>query len=196
MKTWKQKRRVMKRYDRSAHVYDGQYGEEQEAKIRTALDEVHFKKTDVIVDVGCGTGQLLPHVVSMVKLVVCVDVSRNLLSLAKTRAQNSGNVAVMRAEADNLPFQPRKFNAALAITLLQNMPSPIQTLNEMKRVTKYTAAIIVTGLRKSFDEAQFIQLLKKATLRINSLRLDAAQREYVAVCTKVKESLNRTCKAL
>lgn len=185
----------MKRYDCSAHVYDEQYHEEQEIKIKAALTEMHFRKTDIIIDLGCGTGQLLPYVTNVVKAVVCVDISRNLLAQAKARAQHSKHVALLRADADYLPFRP-KFDVAFAITLLQNMPSPTQTLNEMKRVTKEDANLIVTGLKKSFSEQQFAQLLKQAGLEINSLKLDAAQREYVAVCTSIKESLNRTPKPL
>lgn len=195
MTYWRQKRRTMKRYDCSAHVYDRQYHEEQEAKIKTALTEMHFRKTDIIIDLGCGTGQLLPHIINLVKLVICVDVSRNIIAQAKTRAQHSKHVALLRADADYLPFQP-KFDVAFAITLLQNMPSPFQTLNEMKRVTKEDANLIVTGLKKSFSEEQFAQLLRQAGLEINWLKMDAAQREYVAVCTSVKESLNRTPKPL
>lgn len=195
MTHWRQKRRTMKRYDCSAHVYDRQYHEEQEAKTKTALAEIYFSKEDVVIDLGCGTGQLLPYVTNVVKAVVCVDISRNLLAQAKARAQHSKNVALLRADADYLPFRP-KFDVAFAITLLQNMPSPIQTLNEIKRVTKKDANLIVTGLKKSFSEQQFAQLLKQAGLEINSLKLDAAQREYVAVCTSIKESLNRTPKPL
>jgi ubiquinone/menaquinone biosynthesis C-methylase UbiE len=193
---WKQKRRIMKQYDRSAHVYDAQYSEEQQTKIKTALPQVNFRKTDTIIDVGCGTGQLLPHVSHLVKLVACVDISRNLIAQAQARAQYNKQVALLRADADHLPFRSHKFDMVFAITLLQNMPRPSQTLHEIKRVTKRDANLIVTGLKKTFNQQQFTQLLRTAGLEINSLKMDEAQREYVAVCTNVKESLNRTCKVL
>jgi ubiquinone/menaquinone biosynthesis C-methylase UbiE len=196
MAYWKQKRRTMKQYDRSAHVYDAQYSEEQQTKIKTALTEVRFRKTDTVIDVGCGTGQLLPHVSKSVKLVVCVDISRNLIAQSQARAEHNKQVALLRVDADHLPFRPHKFDIAFAITLLQNMPRPSQTLNEIKRITKKDANLIVTGLKKTFNQQQFTRLLRTARLEINSLKMDEAQREYVAVCTNVKESLNRTCKAL
>ena len=196
MTYWRQKRRTMKRYDHSAHVYDAQYSEEQQTKIRTALTKVIFRKEGFIIDLGCGTGQLLPYVTRLVNLVVCVDVSRNLLAQAKTRAQHRRQVLLLRADADNLPFQSCKFDVAFAITLLQNMPNPIQTLNEMKRVTREDGICVVTGLKKCFSEQQFEELMKQAEFEIHSLKLDEAQREYIAVCTSVKESLNRTPKAL
>ena len=196
MAYWKQKRRIMKQYDRSAHVYDAQYSEEQQTKIKTALTEICFRKTDTIIDLGCGTGQLLPHVSRLVRLVVCVDNSRNLIAQAQARAAHNKQVALIRADADHLPFQPHKFDMAFAITLLQNMPRPTQTLNEVKRVNKRNANLIITGLKKTFNQQQFTRLLRTAGLEISSLKMDEAQREYVAVCTNVKESLKRTCKAL
>jgi ubiquinone/menaquinone biosynthesis C-methylase UbiE len=196
MTYWKQKRRTMKSYDRSAYVYDTQYSEEQQTKIKTALPLVNFRKTGTIIDVGCGTGQLLPHVSNLVKLVVCVDIARNLIAKAQARAKHNKRVALLRADADHLPFRSHKFDIAFAITLLQNMPHPSKTLHEIKRVTKRDANLIITGLKKAFNEQQFTHLLRASGLEINSLKMDEAQREYVAVCTNVKESLNRTCKAL
>jgi ubiquinone/menaquinone biosynthesis C-methylase UbiE len=196
MTYWKQKRQTMRHYDRSAHVYDAQYSEEQQTKIKTALTQLHLRKTDRVIDIGCGTGQLLLDVCNLVKLIVCVDVSRNLIVQAQARTKHSKEAVLMRADADYLPFRPRKFDMAFAITLLQNMPNPTQTLNEMKRITKKDGYLIITGLKKTFNRQQFIQLLRTAGLEISSLRMDEAQREYIAVCTNVKESLNRTRKAL
>jgi ubiquinone/menaquinone biosynthesis C-methylase UbiE len=196
MAHWKQKRRTMKQYDRSAHIYDAQYSEEQQTKIKTALPLVNFRKTDTIIDVGCGTGQLLPHVSNLVKLVVCVDIARNLIAKTQARAEHNKRVALLRADADHLPFRPYKFDIAFAITLLQNMPRPSKTLQEIKRITKRDAKLIITGLKKAFNQQQFTLLLRTAGLEINSLKMDEAQREYLAVCTNVKESLNRASKAL
>jgi ubiquinone/menaquinone biosynthesis C-methylase UbiE len=186
----------MKRYDRSANVYDAQYSEEQQTKIKTALTGVHFRKTDIIIDIGCGTGQLLPYVSNLSTLVVCIDISRNLIAQAQARAEHYKQVALLRADADYMPFQPHKFDMAFAITLLQNMPNPTQTLKEMKRITKKDAKLVVTGLKKTFNGQQFTQLLRTDGLVISSLKMDKAQREYIAVCTSAKESLNRTRKAL
>jgi ubiquinone/menaquinone biosynthesis C-methylase UbiE len=196
MAYWKQKRRTMKHYDRSAHVYDEQYSEEQQIKTKTALAGVNFRKTDKIIDLGCGTGQLLPQVSSAVKSVVCVDISRNLIAQAQARAKHSKQVALLRADADHLPLRLHKFDMAFAITLLQNMPRPTHTLIEMKRIAKKDAKLVITGLKKAFSQQQFTQLLSEHGLKVNSLEMDAAQREFIAVCTNVKESLNRTRKAL
>ena len=62
MSEWNKKRRIMRRYDQSAKVYDAQYREEQEAKIRTAMNNLTLSRDSVILDAGCGTGLLFGHV--------------------------------------------------------------------------------------------------------------------------------------
>jgi len=183
----------MRHYNQSATVYDTQYYKEQEAKIKTALAELNLKKENLILDAGCGTGLLFPHVVERVKLVVGVDISACILKEAKKRMKEYINTAVIIADTDYMPFPNDTFDAAFAITLLQNTPKPHQTLNEMKRVTKQNAMIVVTSLKKAFSRKEFTRLLRETGLGIKVLRLDENLREYVAICTKIfKENLKRT----
>jgi len=184
MTEWKKKRRTMRHYDQSASVYDAQYYEEQQAKINTALSEFTLKKESLILDAGCGTGLLFPHVAEKAKLVVGIDVSFSILNEAKKRVKSQANAAVVRADADHTPFPNDIFDAVFAITLLQNTPNPHQTLTEIKRVTKQNAPIVATGLKKALSQKEFVQLLRLAGLEIEALRLDENLKECVAMCTK------------
>jgi len=174
----------MRHYDHSAAVYNAQYYEEQEAKIKLALAEPILKKEDFILDAGCGTGLLFPYIVEKVKLVVGIDVSRIILKQAEKRMKEQTNVAVVRADIDYAPLQKGIFDTAFAITLLQNTPKPHETLNEIKRVTKRDATIVATGLKKAFSQKQFTRLLRGAGLEIKVWKLDENLKEYVATCTK------------
>jgi len=184
MTHWKKKLKTMQHYDHSAKVYDTQYSEEQEAKIKTALAEISLKKENLTLDAGCGTGLLFPHVSKKVKLVVGIDVSEVILKEAKKRVKEQSNVALIRADIDCTPFQNDIFDAAFAITLLQNTPKPHQTLNEIKRVTKQSAQIIATGLKKAFSRKEYARLLSEARLEIKVLKLDENLKEYVTICSK------------
>jgi len=184
MTEWKKKRQTMRHYDQSALVYDSQYYEEQEAKIKVTLKRLTLKEENLLLDAGCGTGLLFPHIADKVKLVVGIDVSRIILKEAEKRVKGQANVAVVRADIDYAPFQNEIFDAAFAITLLQNTPKPHQALNEMKRMTKPDATIVATGLKKAFSRKQFARLLREAGLEIKVLRLNENLKEYVAICTK------------
>jgi len=176
----------MRRYNQSAHTYDTQYHEEQEAKITTIMHNIHLKHNSTVLDAGCGTGILLKHLTDTVKLIVGIDISRNLLKKAREKAQHYQNVALVLADADNQPFPQHTFDAAFAVTLLQNTPSPKATLTEIQRVSKQNAMIAVTGLRKKFTQNGFLELLNQAGLTIDSLKQDKHNREYVGTCHKTQ----------
>jgi len=184
MAEWKKKRQTMLHYDQSAKVYDTQYYEEQEAKIKTALTDITLEKENMVLDIGCGTGLLFPHIAERVKLIVGLDISATLLKEAKKRAKEYSDIALIRADADSMPFPNETFDTAFALTLLQNTPNPLQTMNEMKRVTKQNAKIIATGLKKAFSQKEFTTLLRKAGLDIKTVRPDENLKEHIAVCTK------------
>jgi ubiquinone/menaquinone biosynthesis C-methylase UbiE len=180
---WNRKRKIMHHYDHSALVYDVQYREEQEAKIEAALDELKLRKSSLVLDVGCGTGLLFPHIATDVNLLVGLDFSPKILRQAWKRAKQYENVAILQADADSLPFPDKTFNPVFAITLLQNMPVPLRCLQEIKRVAKINATIIVTGLKKEFSKEKFEQLLSRAKLEISVIRANKQLKGYVAICT-------------
>ena len=182
MTEWNKKRKVMRRYNYSASVYDTQYGEEQEAKIKAALNEIKLKRDSLVLDVGCGTGLLFPHIAEDADLVVGLDFSLNILRQARKRAKQFLNIAILRADANFLPFPDKTFNMVFAITLLQNMPNPLGGLYEIKRVAQSKAAVIVTGLKKEFSKEEFTELLKKAKLEVSVLKADEQLKGYIAIC--------------
>jgi len=184
MPAWIKKHSAMRHYDQSAEVYDPQYREEQTAKIQAALAHLSLSKNDEVLDAGCGTGILFGYLADEVRSIAGADTSRGLLKEAKRKAKIYSNIGLVLADADSLPFRNQMFDKAFAITLLQNMPNPSRTLNEISLVSKPKATITVTGLRKSFTKQEFSRLLKQTNLKVETLQLDTPMREYVAVCSK------------
>jgi len=183
MGEWNKKRRIMRRYDLTAHIYDIRYAEEQAAKIEAALKSVSVEDNSVVLDVGCGTGLLFNHVADKAETIVGLDISRKILLQAKERSGKFANVHLIWADADNLPFNNEVFSHVFAITLIQNMPNPAKTLNEVKRFTKNNAVIVVTGLKKKFPLENFERLLRKFGLNVIEIK-NANLKCYVAICSK------------
>jgi len=183
MAEWTKKREVMRHYDNSASVYDTQYAEEQNAKMEAALNSTNLNKNSRVLDAGCGTGLLLKHIKSA-KLIVNLDISSKILKKAKKSVKQHPKVAVIRADADSTPFQNNVFDATFAITLLQNMPDPLVTLHEMKRVSKDHATIVITGLKKKFSQEAFVKLLHKAGLHVSIMKTNSQIKGTIAICRK------------
>jgi len=184
MAEWKKKRRTIRHYDQLSKVYDAQYSEEQEAKIKAALNGLELRNKNVVLDAGCGTGLLFHHIAKKVKLVAGLDFSSHVLREAKKRTKQLHNIALLKADADQTPFQNQTFDTVFAITLLQNTPNAAHTLEEIKRLSKNQAAIVATGLKKRFTQESFTNLLQQAKLNIKVLKTNEKLKGYVAICTK------------
>lgn len=181
MSEWSKKRKVIRHYDRIARIYDGQYGEEQNAKIDAILPHICLNEKSFVLDAGCGTG-IIFHVATKVQLIIGVDTSSKLLQKAKQYAKKFSNAHIVWADSDYLPFQNSAFNVVFAITLLQNIPNPSATLEEIRRTSKREAIIAVTALKKEFSKENFTKLLKNAKLEILTMKTDDKLKDYIAIC--------------
>jgi ubiquinone/menaquinone biosynthesis C-methylase UbiE len=179
---WKEKRKIMQRYDATSSSYDVQYSDEQRGKYKVALENVDVAGRAVL-DVGCGSGLFFCQVAVQAEMVVGVDVSPKLLQKAKEQAKGFRNVFVLQADADHLPFNDGFFGGVFAFTVLQNMPKPKETLSELRRVTKRGGRLAVTGLKKAFPLAKFMDALENSGLKLDTFVDEEKVNCYVAVLT-------------
>ncbi len=182
MNGWKDKHKVIQRYDITAEMYDERYKEEQTRKYCKALQHIDITGS-VVLDVGCGSGLFIDKVSDKAKIVIGIDVSRKLLNKAKEKANVRGNVYVLQADADHLPFCNKFFDRTFAFTILQNMPLPKKTLKELKRVAKPEGKMVVTGLKKAFPLNAFMDILEESKLTVSAFVDDENVNCYVAVLT-------------
>ena len=111
---------------------------------------------------------------------------RQALREAKKRTENSSNIALVRADADNTPFPDHIFDKVFAITVLQNMPDPTKTVAEMKRTGKPEANFAVTGLKKKFTPESFVDLLERAHLKVVTLNTSQQLKGHIAICRNIE----------
>jgi ubiquinone/menaquinone biosynthesis C-methylase UbiE len=189
MREWKEKRGTMRHYDQQAAIYDVQYLGEQNAKIEGILKSMELGINWAVLDLGCGTGFLFQNIAQRVELLVGIDLSQKALQEAKKHTKNLSNIALVRADADNAPFPDCTFDRVFAITLLQNMPDPLKTISEMKRVGKPQAIFAVTGLKKKFTQESFINLLKKARLKVSVVETAQQLKGHISVCTNAEQDV-------
>jgi ubiquinone/menaquinone biosynthesis C-methylase UbiE len=180
----------MLRYDITADIYDLRYEKEQVAKYAAAIDSLKDKRFVQVLDVGCGTGLLFDHITQRAQSIVGIDISRKTLLMAKMRTAHypthyPATINLILADADSLPLKKRIFDHVFAVTIMQNMPDPVQTLNEIIRVSRDDAIIIVTGLKKIFSREAFEGLLRKAGMFVIALKDEEGLKCYVATCRKM-----------
>jgi len=163
-KYWEKKRKVIKEYKESAALYNARFSDEQTRKYEVALKSVSINQNHVVLDAGCGTGLLIEHIAKLARLIVGIDFSKRMVKLSKCKLRNSNNVELICADVDYLPFRDLIFDQVFAVTLLQNLPDPIRSLQEINKVIKTSGNLIITGLKKNFTRESFTKIMKKVGL--------------------------------
>lgn len=108
----------------------------------TSLGLMGLRAGDRALDVGCGSGVLLPALAELVSpggSVVGIDHSQDLLDSARARLDATaagGSVTVVQGDAHHLPFADDAFHAAHVERVLMHLEDPDQALREMRRVVR------------------------------------------------------------
>jgi len=185
MSTAGRKADVKSYYDSTADVFDELFGEEQAAKQNLALSHVEMDSKFKVLDIGCGTGELMLKIAEKAQWVLGIDVSDRMLKIAKRKIRELENSFLVCADADNLPVKDDSFNLVFAITLIQNMPDPATTVKEIFRAASSDARLIISGLKKNLSLDYFERLLYEGGFQLDSV-LGAGEgiKDFVAVCRK------------
>ena len=113
---------------------------------RQFLDRLGLSPADRVLDIGCGTGVTTRAVSERAASVVGVDHSQSQL----TRATRKGlDAALVRADAESLPFPDDAFDAVVSVGTIIYLPDPVAALDEARRVTRPNGRILVAGFNRT-----------------------------------------------
>lgn len=101
----------------------------------TARNFLTLKTTDVLLDVGCGTGLITVQLIDAVGVIVGIDASAEMIGHASKESKFIKVVAM----ADNLPFPDGSFNKIFCHSIFQYFPNhryAAKVIAEMLRVMK------------------------------------------------------------
>ena len=90
---------------------------------------------EAVLDVGCGTGSLLEHLVSRPERPVLTGIDASPLYLAAARARNT-SWTVLEGDACAIPFPDATFDRVLSQLVLQFIPDAAGAAREMARVAR------------------------------------------------------------
>lgn len=183
-----QKKDVQNFYNKIAGSYDELYSEEQRKKFELASSLVSFKFNGKILDAGCGTGlfEVFLGKESEEHLIFGIDISRGVLDEAKKKFSGKPNIFLICGDVDCLPFPEKLFDSCVLFTVLHNLPNPEKTLNEIRRVIRKDALVVVTYLKVKASFNEFKSLIRKVGVKGDFLDHPAVN-EYIFV-GRVEES--------
>jgi ubiquinone/menaquinone biosynthesis C-methylase UbiE len=116
----------------------------------TIFHDVDYGAARHLLEVGSGVGAqteiLLRRFPDL--HVSCVDLSEPQLAAARENLGRmpwlEGRYLLQQADATDLPFEPRSFDAAFLCWVLEHVPSPARVLNEVRRVLAPGAPVYIT----------------------------------------------------
>ena len=115
------------------------------------FDKIQLKDTDLVLEVGCGTGAILSELPAHLPLHG-LDLDPAALTECRLHAPAA---SLVRGDALALPYLDRSFEIVYCHFLLLWVRDPLQALLEMKRVAKPTGHII------AFAEPDYLNRIDK-----------------------------------
>ena len=107
----------------------------------------YIKKTDMVLDFGCGNGQHSLKIAKICKSTTAFDNDRKSLDLAINEARRKGieNIKFLKHDGERkLPFKTNEFDCVLFIDVLEHLKNRNQALSEIHRVLKKEGNLLIT----------------------------------------------------
>ena len=129
-----------------------------------------------LLDVGCGTGNLLLEINKNSKdsILYGIDLSPKMIQIAKSKSENSKNISFKIGSGDKLPYESNFFDYVICSHSLHHHPNPEKSLIEINRVLKPEGTLIVVDgftngilrkinffITKIVQNESFVQRFKK-----------------------------------
>ena len=99
---------------------------------------MNLEPSDVVLDLGCGTGWLSRQIAGRVPegRVVGVDVSNEMIERAKRASAALPNVTFLVGTADHIPWESGVFTQAISVESAYYWPDPASGVGELFRVLR------------------------------------------------------------
>ena len=166
-------------YDRWFETKKGSLADWFEKELMSRI--VELKPGEIILDVGCGTGNHLLLFGAKGMKTIGIDLSLSMLRLAQKKLGQPNVLCLGKAEA--LPFKEKSFDSVSLITTFEFVEDPLRALQEAVRVSrkkiilgvlnKYSLIAVSRRIKGTFrpsiyNEAKFYSIweLKKLLTKV------------------------------
>ena len=117
---------------------------------RWGLSHISIDKKDVILDVGCGGGKTINTLAKIATEGKVYGIDYSQVSVAVSTSKNKrlidkGQVKILHASVDSLPFSDDMFDLVIAVESYYFWPDLINSLKEIRRVLKIGGTVILVN---------------------------------------------------
>lgn len=149
-------------------------------ELHAVITALNLKKTDTLLDIGCGPGLYTVPCAALVRSVVAMDFVPAFVAAAKKNAAGYQNVRAMRGDLRRLPFRKNSFDKILVgsvLHYLEDMAEVKRVLGDLRRMLRPGGRALLTMVpdlarkesygkgRLWFDTKEILAAAKSAGLR-------------------------------
>jgi len=141
-------------------VYDALFKRFFYPRIKHAINYMHIKPGERVLDVGVGTGLSLAEYPKGCR-VVAVDLSFEMLRKAKEKVGKNrlDHIKVLNMDAMNIAFRDDTFDKVFISHVVTVVPDPYKLMNEVRRVCKTGGQVVIINHFKSSN--RIVELVEK-----------------------------------
>jgi len=130
----------------------------------------YLKESQIVLDYGCGTGTASCEFASLVEEIYGIDISSEMIRIAKDKlaASEVDNVNFEKADIFDSKYQNESFDVILAFNMLHTVPNPQSVVQRVNDLLKHDGLFIsitpCLGQKMSFLinlQIQFVRVLCK-----------------------------------
>lgn len=138
-----------------------------------------LKPSDVVADLGCGSGYFTVPLSYKTKKVYGIDVQKEMLDYLEQRIKNQKilNIQTLLSKENEIPLQNEILDVLLTVNTLHEFRDKDRIINEMRRVIKPDGKIAIIDFKKRdtgfgppvsirLSKEQVIHLFKKQCLTV------------------------------
>ncbi|HSV14750.1 MAG TPA: methyltransferase domain-containing protein [Tepidisphaeraceae bacterium] len=147
-------------YDIHSVFYDATFGRLVKRRIERAIEHMNISDTDVVLDLGIGTGVSLNYYPNRGR-IFGIDLSAGMLREARKKIRERGldHATVFQADAMKLPFADNSFDHVFISHVISVVSDPFKLVQEAQRVAKEGARIVIVNHFQSTN--RFIAMVEK-----------------------------------
>ena len=143
---------VRQAYDRQAQDYDRRWSRYLSHTLSFLRSWAEILESAAVLDVGCGTGEFERLLLDEQpdQRIVGIDLSEEMLRVARAKCGSFPNVSFVRASASHLPFPGQHFDTILSASALHYFAEPDRCLSEMHRVLRRGGSLTILDWCKDY----------------------------------------------
>lgn len=156
---------VVREYAAQARDYDRAWSFYIEATTRETLERLPMTPEARVLDVGCGTGELLRRLRAKYPAAALagLDPVDEMLSVAREKLGGKEDLRV--GYADSLPWRSASFDLVVSCNMFHYITHPVEALREMGRVLRPGGFLVLTDWCDDYLACRLCNLYLRLTNR-------------------------------